>query len=392
MTLTFKRDTVFWTISMQVAIVNFYLGGFGPGQPLLRADQGTSLTVAGLHGTAMGIASIIAGFVNARLVHIFGRKKLTWLGLILFCVGVFIFVISPPVQLTLFATLLSGLGISTVVNNMVTRLSNHLGPKAPHAIAQASGIASAGYILGTILIGTLAGTSISWRLGLLLVIPVAIGLAIAVRGNLLEEAHVQDASGPQSGKLSRAYWIAWAGFFACICTEFGTTFWAAALLRDRVGSTAAIATLAIVAFGIGMGLGRWFGGLALQRLHLDIQAITLMTIQFAGFIIFWFSHNMLLSLFALFAMGLGVSMQFALVSIRLIALSDGRPDLAMGRSSLAAGLAIALAPFILGLLGDNFGISRAYVMVPILIVFAVASIVFVPTERAQSRGARELQN
>ena len=117
-----------------------------------------------------------------------------------------------------------------------------------------------------------------------------------------------------------------------------------------------------------------------------------MTIQFAGFIIFWFSHNMLLSLFALFAMGLGVSMQFALVSIRLIALSDGRPDLAMGRSSLAAGLAIALAPFILGLLGDNFGISRAYVMVPILIVFAVASIVFVPTERAQSRGARELQN
>ena len=53
--MAFQRDRVFWTISAQIALVNFYLGGFGPAQPLLREDQGTSLTVAGLHGTAMGV-------------------------------------------------------------------------------------------------------------------------------------------------------------------------------------------------------------------------------------------------------------------------------------------------------------------------------------------------
>ena len=58
---SFTRDKTFWAIALQVTILNFFLGGFGPAQPLLRADQGTSLTIAGLHGTAMGIAGICAG-------------------------------------------------------------------------------------------------------------------------------------------------------------------------------------------------------------------------------------------------------------------------------------------------------------------------------------------
>ena len=55
---SFQRDRFFWVAAVQTAIINFYLGGFGPAQSLLRADQGTSLTIAGLHGTAMGVASI----------------------------------------------------------------------------------------------------------------------------------------------------------------------------------------------------------------------------------------------------------------------------------------------------------------------------------------------
>ena len=78
-------------------------------------------------------------------------------------------------------------------------------------------------------------------------------------------------------------------------------------------------------------------------------------------------------------MGLGISMQFALASIRLIGLSDNRPDLAIGKSYLAAGLAIGGAPFALGVLGDSLGISRAYVMVPVLIAIAMAIIVKVPS-------------
>ncbi len=376
---TFQRDRFFWVIATQTAIVNFYLGGFGPAQSLLRADQGTSLTIAGLHGTAMGVASIAAGYANPHLAHKYGRAKSQWIGLGIFLVGLLLFVISPPVILTIPATLVAGFGTSMVINTMLTSMSHHYGKAAEVAIPQANGIASVGFVTGTALIGTIASLYPNfWRVGLLLAIPVAVVLVLVGREKNVED-HVPDESGPQSGKLSAKFWLAWFGFVACISSEFATSFWAAALLKDRVGSTAAISTVAIVALGTGMGVGRWFGGLVLKNFKLDNQLLGLVALQFIGFAAFWLSHSMFISLISLFVIGLGISMQFALAAIRLVGFSDNRPDLAVGKLSLAAGIAIGGAPFLLGFLGDNFGISRAYIMVPVLIAIAFIIIKLTPS-------------
>ena len=377
---TFQRDRFFWIVATQTAIVNFYLGGFGPAQSLLRADQGTSLTIAGLHGTAMGVASIAAGYANPHLAHKFGRTKSQWIGLGIFLVGLFLFVISPPVILTIPATLIAGFGTSMVINTMLSSMSHHYGKAAEVAIPQANGIASVGFVTGTALIGTIASLYPNfWRLGLLLAIPVALILVLVGREREVGK-YVPDESGPQSGKMSGKFWLAWFGFVACISSEFATSFWSAALLKDRVGSSAAISTVAIVALGTGMGVGRWFGGLVLKNFKLDNQLLGLVALQFVGFAAFWLSHSMIISLICLFIIGLGISMQFALAAIRLVGFSDNRPDLAIGKSSLAAGIAIAGAPFLLGFLGDNFGISRAYIMVPVLIAIAFIIIVLTPSD------------
>jgi predicted MFS family arabinose efflux permease len=372
--MTLQRDRVFWAVAFQASIVNFYFGGFGPAQPLLRAQQHTSLTVAGLHGTAMGIASIFAGLASPWLAHRFGRAATSWFGLGAFCLGIFFFVISPPIELTLAATFLAGLGASTVVIAMVTQLSHHFPKHQSSAVSQGSGVASGGYVLGTLTVGAIAGTSFNWRLGLLLAIPASTILYVLTR-KTTEAAHIPDERGPQQGTLSGRFWISWIGFVACISTEFATTFWAAALLRNRVGSSAAISTICIVAVGSGMGLGRWFGPQVLKRFALDLQLIIVLLTQAIGFAVLWFSHTLWISLTSLLVIGLGISMQFALASMRLIGFSDGRPDLAIGKSSLGSGVAIATAPFILGVLGDHFGISRAYLMVPFLILIALISTV-----------------
>ncbi len=380
---TFHRNRFFWVVATQTAIVNFYLGGFGPAQSLLRADQGTSLTVAGLHGTAMGVASIVAGYANPHIAHRFGRIRAGWIGLAIFSVGLTIFVLSPPVFLTLPATLITGFGTSIVINTMLTSMSHHFGKAAEVAIPQANGIASIGFVTGTALIGSIAIKFPDlWRIGLLLAIPITIALFVVGRDKAADE-HVPDESGPQSGKLSRTFWISWIGFVACISSEFAVSFWAAALLKERVGSSAAISTVAIVALGTGMGVGRWYGGLLLKRFVLDTQLLIVIAVQFFGFAVFWFSHSMVISLVSLFTIGLGVSIQFALASIRLIGFSDGRPDLAIGQTSLAAGIAIAVAPFLLGVLGDSFGISRAYIMVPLLIAIAFLIVKLVPSHQVR---------
>jgi predicted MFS family arabinose efflux permease len=377
---SFHRDRFFWVVAVQTAIVNFYLGGFGPAQSLLRADQGTSLTIAGLHGTAMGIASILAGWANPRIAHRYGRSKASWIGLSIFVTGLTLFVISPPVYITIPATLIAGFGTSVVINTMLTKMSSHYGKAAEVAIPQANGIASVGFVIGTALIGTIAIAFPNlWRVGLLLAVPVALVLFLVGREKDQDE-HVPDEDGPQGGKLSRSFWISWVGFIACISSEFAISFWAAALLEDRVGSTAAISTVAIVAMGTGMAIGRWYGGFVLGHLKLDTQLLTVIALQFIGFVGFWLSHSMIISLICLFAVGIGISMQFALSSIRLIGLSDGRPDLAIGHAGLAAGIAIAGAPFLLGLLGDNFGISRAYIMVFVLIAIAFVIVKAIPSK------------
>jgi predicted MFS family arabinose efflux permease len=381
---SFQRDRFFWVVAVQTAIVNFYLGGFGPAQSLLQEDQKTSLTIAGLHGTAMGVASIFAGWANPRIAHRFCRSKSSWIGLSIFIAGLTLFVVSPPVYITIPATLITGFGVSVVINSMLTKMSSHYGKSAEVAIPQANGIASVGFVIGTALIGTIAiAFPTLWRLGLLLALPVTIILFLLGKEKD-EEDHVPDEEGPQGGKLSRNFWIAWFGFVACISSEFATSFWAAALLKERVESTAAISTVAIVALGTGMGVGRWYGGLLLKNLKLDTQLLAVIAMQFMGFLGFWLSHNMVISLACLFAVGLGISMQFALSSIRLIGLSDGRPDLAIGRASLAAGTAIAGAPFLLGILGDKFDISRAYIMVFVLIAIAFVIVKVVPSKVAEA--------
>ncbi len=377
---TIQRDRFFWTVALQTFVVNFFLGGFGPAQPLLRADQGTSLAVAGLHGTAMGIASILCGFSIPRLVHRFGRAETGWIGLVIFSFGLLALAFVQPIQLTIAAAFVASFGCSTVINSFVVSLNDHYGKLAPIAVGQANGVSSAGYVVGTATIGTIAQTAPDfWRMGLVLILPLAMYLYFfrRVRTN---DSHIPSSDGPQGGKLSVAFWITWAGFVATIGTEFATSFWAAALVRDRTDATAAISTIAIIALGLGMAIGRFFGGRALHRYIPDHQLLICLGIQMFGFFGIWLSHTLAISLLMLLITGLGISMQFALTSLRMINHSDGRPELAIGNSSLAAGLAIAGAPFLLGVLGDNYGISRAYMMVPVMILIAAAIVVLVPAK------------
>ena len=377
------RDKYFWTIALQTVVVNFFLGSFGPAQPLLRADQGTSLTIAGLHGTSLGLASILAGLANPHLAHRFGRAKTGWIGMGIFSLGLSIFVAASAVPITIGAALITGFGTSTIINNFVTSMNGHYGKLAPVAITQANAIASCGYVTGTLVVGSIANNYRDyWRFGMLLALPLAAYLFFIMRDKS-PEVHVPSEHGPQSGKLSGAFWLAWIGFVACISSEFATSFWAAALVIDRTESSPAISTLVIAALGTGMGLGRWYWGKILKRWHLDVQLKIIIAIQFVGFSVLWFSHNLLISFFSLFVAGLGISSQFALASLRLIGLSDKRPDLAIGKSSLAAGVAIGGAPFALGLLGDHLGISRAYIMVPILIVISFLIVQYVPSHMEQ---------
>lgn len=379
-TANYARDRIFWLLALQTGVFGIFMGGFGPALPLLQADQGTSAAVAGLHGTALGIASIIAGYLNAPVVHKFGRYKAIWLGLITFNLGAMAFIILPNAWQTILAILIAGIGLSTTVNNSFTYLSAHYKENSARAVSQANGVNSFFVLLGNFIVGVIAGTQFNWRLGLLLCFPFAIILYLLM-GRQHNPEHIPDEQGRQRGSLPGKYWLSWIGLMFCIASEFAIAFWAAALLREKTGITAAASTTLVLAFPLGMMLGRWFGTYVFPALNIDARLKLIIALQGFSFMVFWTSEIVITSFLALLAVGLGTSMQFALSSLRLISFAKDKPDLAMGKSSLSAGLAIGLSPLILGFLADEFGIVKGFLLVPVLISLAFMLVALVPSEK-----------
>jgi len=80
-------------------------------------------------------------------------------------------------------------------------------------------------------------------------------------------------------------------------------------------------------------------------------------------------------------------MQFALSTLRLLRFGKDKPDLAIGKSSLGAGFAIALSPLFLGFLADQFGIIQAFLFVPVLVICAFVIVALVPSAPHESEKA-----
>ena len=355
------------------------MGGFGPALPLLQADQGTSAAVAGLHGTAMGISSIIAGSINARVAHRFGRPQSVWLGLMIFNIGAMSFTVLPKAWQTIPAILIAGIGMSLTITNSLMNVSGHYKSHAPRAVSQANGVNSAFVLLGNFIIGVIAGSQFSWRLGLLVCLPFAIILYLTL-GRQQRTEHIPDTEGHQTGSLPLKYWLSWIGMMFCIAAEFAVAFWAAALFREKTDLSAALSTTLVLAFPCGMMIGRWFGTHIFPTMDIDDRLRAIIALQGGGFALFWFSTNPWLSFTALFIVGLGTSMQFALSSLRLLRFGREKPDLAIGKSSLSAGIAIGLSPLLLGLLADRFGIVQGFLLVPALIICAFVIVTLVPSK------------
>jgi predicted MFS family arabinose efflux permease len=375
----YARDKLFWLVALQTGVFGIFMGGFGPALPLLQADQGTSGAVAGLHGTALGIASIIAGYLNAPVAHKFGRYKSIWIGLTVFNIGAMAFIVLPYAWQTIPAILISGVGLSMTVNNSMMYLTTHYGDNAPRAVSQANGINSAFVLIGNFIIGVIAGTQFSWRLGLLICLPFAVILYLTL-GRQHNPEYIPSEEGRQRGSLPGKYWLSWFGMMFCIGAEFAIAFWAAALFREKTGLGAALSTTLVLAYPFGMMIGRWFGTYLFPDLDIDDRLRLIIGLQGVSFMLFWLSTNPFISFAMLFIVGLGTSMQFALSSLRLLRFGRAKPDLAMGKSSLSAGVAIALSPLFLGFLADKFGIVQGFLLVPILVMCAFIIVTLVPSK------------
>jgi len=381
----FRRDHLTRAMYGHLAIYGIFLYSFGPAQPLLREEQGTSRTIAGLHGTALALGAIIAGILNTRLAHRFGSQRASWIGIVVLSIGILDLITLRSLPSTLTGALISGVGGSIAINSATTVFHDHLSTaQAEKAIAEGNAVAALFGAIGTTTVGLLAATRFGWRGGLVLAL---IGIVI-IRIFLYPKPsriHVPNPSGRSSGTLPKHFWIGWISIVAAVGIEFGSSFWAAALIHLRTGANASNSTLTVMVLALCMGIGRYIGSRGLHKTSIDQLLIIFFIITAIGFALFWTANSTLMAFVGLGIVGLGISMQYPLAISRLIRLSNGRPDLALGRASLGAGAAIGISPLLLGFLGDHIGIQKAYLLVPALVIVGIIAVLASPTHTSSNK-------
>ncbi|NRQ35140.1 MFS transporter [Nonomuraea sp. NN258] len=371
------RDRPTWLIYLQLGVFATYLYGLSAALPLLRADQQTSATVAGLHGSAMAVGSIVAGLSLPLLTRRFGRRAASWVGVAGTNAGVLMIAATSALPLTLLGYFLGSTFGCLMLYAGMAALSDHHGPAGPAAISEANAV---GVVVGmgvTFALSEVAQSALGWRAALLITPLVSVLLALTMGRVWAPDTVATDGGAAGERPVAPLGWrFHVAGFvlFCCVALEFCFNLWAAELFSVSTGLSPETAATALTAFVAGMALGR-FGGaqLALRLPPVPLFAGAL-AVTAAGWLVFWASAQPVLSYAGLVLSGLGVALHFPLALAALIDHSGARTDRAAAASPIWGGAAMAAGPLLLGALADGFGTRTAFVLVPVLVCLAVGGL------------------
>ncbi|MEU4367939.1 MFS transporter [Micromonospora chersina] len=399
------RDRTTWLTYSQLGLWGFFLYGFGPVVPLLRDEQGTSAAVAGLHSTGIAVGALAGGALFAPAARRLGRGPAIWLGLAGVAAGVTALGLLRPLPATIAAVAVIATFGMMVISGINVVLTAHHGPGAPAALSEANAACAGMGILAPLVIGATVDAGLGWRpvmaveVGLITLVAVA-ALTFRVRppkaatavaatdasapgpkaapGPILDTYRssrtetVQDLrQGAVSGRLPRAYWIAWVLMSVTGSIEVCLSLWTADVLRTHAGLDAGGASAAVAAIVCGMFVGRLAGGRLALRWRPVPLLLAALTVSLAGFALFWSAPVGWLAVTGLVVLGLGNALHYPLaISIALTAAGPAA-DKAAGWASYSMGVGFGIAPVALGWVADGVGPHLAFLLLPGFIAAAM---------------------
>lgn len=370
--MTVQRDRLTWSIYSYLALWGWFLYSFGPSVPLIRAEQGTSRAVAGLHGTALALGALVAAGLTVPVTRRLGRRRVLLLGTSIVVVGVVLLVAGRWTPWTIAACAVVGTGGSLALNTTSAVLSVHHHEAGPAAISEANGVGAAVGVLAPVALGASIAAGFTWRGSLGLAIPLAL-LAFTLVAT--SPRHPALLGGPPpaaetAGHMPLRFWPALGLLVCCVGVEFCTTYWTGDLLHDRVGVAPRVGAALVSVVILGMATGRALAARLTRAAGLDTLLAGTIVVAATGWLVMWLSTDVRVAAVGLLVTGLGLALQFPLSISRLMAVSGGRLDAATGWASLGAGLASGIAPFVLGAMADAVGPHRGFLLVPGLLALA----------------------
>lgn len=386
-----QRDRLTLTLYTPFITWGWFLYGFSPAVPLIADEQGISRGLAGLHGTAMAAGTIAAGLISSTLAIRHGRKAQSLVGCVALVGGVALLLAGATLATTLPACFVVAVGGNLTVSAAQPALAVHHAAAGPAAITEANAMGATVGLLAPLALGASVGLGWGWRPAVAFVIVLAATVAallVQLRnagalgpGAVTRSPTVPVAGGTSSASrrrtdraFSRTFWFFWSAMLCGVAIEFSTTFWASDLLVARTGASASVATASVSALIAGMSISRYIVGPLSMRKAPEKILILAFGVAGAGWALVWLATSPVVAVAGLVLAGLGYGAHYPLSASLTLRASDGRPDQAQATASIGTGIAVGLAPFLLGTLADSFGAHSAFLLVPVLIVVGCGAV------------------
>lgn len=370
----FERDATTWLAYLMLGYVAFAPNALGPLMPFLRSELQLSYAEGGLLISAVACGMILSGLTADRLAGRWGRGRVLWggataSGLAALCLAW----VDRPAPAILCA-LIIGYGTSLAVVMIQAILSDRHGEHRAIALTESNVLASASPPLAPLLIGGFQRLGVGWR-GVLVLPAVMLALIALGLGRTRVPATQQTLS--ESGTTGRRalplrFWVLWLVIVLVVSVEWALIVWGADYLEQTIGLSKVNASTAMSVFLGAMLLGRVIG----SRLTRAVPPVAILLLAFCacllGFAVFWLARLALLNLSGLFLAGLGAANLFPLSMSLAVGTAPQHADLASARVFLGSGTAILCTPLLLGWASDQIGIEKAYGIVLVLLVLALA--------------------
>ncbi len=391
----FVRTDATWAAYLLLGYFGYLQAVLGPLMPFLRRDLHLGYSAGGLHFTAFAAGMIAAGLIGNRVTLRLGRPVVFWGGAAGMAIGAVGLVAARQVALTVASAGAMGLLGTLLLVTIQAVLSDEHGARRTQALTESNIAASLCSGLSALLVGLCQAAGLGWRAALLF--PIGLLLFIVVRyrhAPLPTRAPAAAGRAADAGppaRLPALFWIYWAVVALTVAAEWSMAFWGTDYLQHVDALDASVAAT-VMSFYLFVTVAARLAGSRLARtVSSGVLLVAAIGVALGGFALFWLAPRGPLTLVGLFGAGLGIANLFPLGLATGLGIAPARSDLASARISLAAGLAILVAPLTLGGLADRIGIRAAYGVVPLLLLCAGATalVALVLSRRARRQAPYE---
>ena len=374
-----------------LGIYGFLLYGLGPALDALRDDLDVSRSEIGIAGSALALGGIAAALPARRVLAAAGAVNLLRATLGLFAAGALLLVLASHTAVAAVAGACIGAGGGLLLVAVPVLVEQRQPLARAAVLAEANAAAAAAGVIAPLAVGAATLAGLGWQAGIVVGVPVALGLAVFAGRTGLGHGPAPQPDAPRTagraGSLGRTY-FRWVGVLVMVVgIEFCIVFWSPDYLQEQTGMRQGTAGAALGVFVAGMALGRVAGGrLAVHRAPEHLLAGGL-TLALAGFGLFWAAFSAPASVAGLFVAGCGISVLYPMALSLAMRAAPANPQSASVVASVGSGGAILVAPFALAAMGDGLGIRPAFMLVFALIaVGLVLTLTATPARRGAPAG------